>query len=306
MPYLSPTQEEIDLMTSQLSSRLGDAEARLEALEIQVADLLNSSQPSPITPTEWGYNLTSPTNLESVALNLGYPQVVRLFFSGSPGSGEPTWALGKTAIVSFKFNPTQAFPAEKLRAFLASKPANVKAYVCTYHEPEDNITANQFTAAQYRDFVTATTSVCREFENCISTPILMQWTLESASGRNVNDYLEGVEYDVLGWDVYPRLGTIKDIQAQLKSIHDESVKRGKPWLIGEVGAVKYVEGRQYPRPSYTEADRAVWMLNTVAQIKALAVQPLAVCWFTYPTDGHLYTLESAETQNAMKQILANG
>lgn len=314
MPATVPTSEEFEQFKQSVSAVLAaNAEtsvqtlAAIEALTKRVAALEVKPDPEPPVPvqaTQYGYNLTTTTSLAGLKTTIGDPDAIRMFFSGTPGSSAPVWALGKTAHVSFKFDPTKAFPAATLRTFLASKPENMVAYVAVYHEPEDNITNNEFTAAQFRAFVTATTAVCREFKNCYSTPTLMQWTLDSRSGRNIDDYLTGAEYDVLGWDIYPRSGTIGDIGTGLKGIHDEAIKRGKPWVIGEIGAVKWVDGKSYPLPSYTEAQRADWMLKTVGQIKALPVQPKAVCWFLYPTNGAGFPLDSPETQAAMRQILS--
>lgn len=302
-----PTAEEHNALKDAIAAARKLGEDALEGVRVlaeRVASLeAQEPEPEPVKATLFGYNLTSTSSLAGLQATIGDPRVIRMFFSGTPGPSDPVWALGKVAVVSFKFDPTRAFPADRLRAFLANKPEGLKAYVCTYHEPEDNITRNEFTSAQYRAFVTATTQVCREFEDCYSTPILMQWTLDERSGRNVDDYLTGTEYDVLGWDVYPRSGTIGDIANGLQEIHDESVKRDKPWLIGEVGAGSWIEERS-PVPFYSEAERAAWMLRTVEQIKALATRPEAVCWFLYPTGGAGFPLNSPETQAAMRQILS--
>lgn len=315
MPANVPTSEEFEQYKQAISAALtatnevaqnalAAAAALGKRVEVLEADPLPDPEPPvPVQAAQYGYNLTTTASLAGLKTTIGDPDVVRMFFSGTPGISSPVWALGKTAHVSFKFDPTKTFPAATLRTFLASKPENIVAYVAVYHEPEDNVGRNEFTAAQFRAFVTATTAVCREFKNCYSTPTLMQWTLDSRSGRNIDDYLTGAEYDVIGWDVYPRAGTIGDIAAGLKGIHDESVKRGKPWVIGEIGAGSWIEGRS-PLPSYTEAQRAAWMLKTVQQIKALPTQPKAVCWFLYPTDGAGFPLDSPETQAAMRQILA--
>jgi hypothetical protein len=312
MPASVPTFEEFEQFKREADAASAAASEAAEKALSAIASLakrIDALEAGPVVPEPvtqkalFGYNLTTTASLTGLKATIGDPDVVRMFFSGTPGISSPVWALGKTVHISFKFDPTKTFPAATLRTFLASKPENTVAYVAVYHEPEDNVGRNEFTAAQFRTFVTATTAVCREFKNCYSTPTLMQWTLDSRSGRNIDDYLTGAEYDVIGWDVYPRAGTIGDIAAGLKSIHDESVKRGKPWVIGEVGAGSWIEGRS-PLPSYSEAQRAQWMLKTVEQIKALPTQPKAVCWFLYPTDGAGFPLDSPETQAAMRQILA--
>lgn len=292
--------EKLDSLSEELSSSYEELSDRIEAVEERLADQGGPDpDPEPTKETLWGYNLTSPGKFESEAAKQGTPQVWRYFRTTSLPSPENAWGLGIPVILSFKINPRGGFPENDLREFLATKPDGLVAYMCHYHEPEDNIRAGQFTFAQYQEVTNSVTRVCREFDDVYSTPILMEWTLREQSGRNIDDYLEGMEYDVIGWDVYPPSGSMSEIDDHLKRVHDESARRGKPWLIGEIGAAKHWKG-----DAYTEADRAAWMLRTAEHIKALPNPPEAVAWFVYPTGGIPFPLDSQETQDAMRQILS--
>ena len=78
-------------------------------------------------------------------------------------------------------------------------------YWTYYHEPEDNIEAGAFTAAQYRAAWQRISSLALRANNprLHATLILMCYTLTPASGRSFADYYPGDAYiDVLAWDCY--------------------------------------------------------------------------------------------------------
>jgi hypothetical protein len=112
--------------------------------------------------------------------------------------------LGKRAsLFSFKANWTEMAAGtydEQVRNLVRSIPSNHLAYLCWFHEPENDGAASAFVPA-FRRFSTAAKSVGRP--NVKVTLILMTWTWDPASGRNPADWWPGAQYvDAVGLDGY--------------------------------------------------------------------------------------------------------
>jgi hypothetical protein len=85
-------------------------------------------------------------------------------------------------------------------------PTGHPIYYVYYHEPEDNIAADQFKAADYKAAWAHVVKLADAAHNpwLHSTLVLMNWDLEHGSGRNWKDYLPGGGIiSTLGWDAYP-------------------------------------------------------------------------------------------------------
>lgn len=85
------------------------------------------------------------------------------------------------------------------------RPRDRDVYWVYYHEPEDNIAAGEFTAADYRAAWRRLRSLADKAGNprLHATLVLMGWSLDPLSKRDWRDYYPGRDViQVLGWDVY--------------------------------------------------------------------------------------------------------
>jgi hypothetical protein len=149
---------------------------------------------------------------------------VRVYYPGLPGAN--AWTTGvpaqtqSTVVVSFKALPQTILSGADdaaLAHFFNTAPRGRPIYYSYYHEPEDNIQAGQFTAADYRAAWARVVSIANAAHNpdLHSTLILMDWDLQAASGRNWKSYLPGGGIiSTLGWDAYP-VGSVHDNNPQL-------------------------------------------------------------------------------------------
>lgn len=135
------------------------------------------------------------------------------------GFSHATWAQvppgqrhGSTNDYSFKIPPAQLAAGQwdaRLRTFIASTPRNV--VLTNWHEPEDDIEAGRFTAAQYRA-AQARLNRLVDAQNAADgggrrvSVILMNATFTGLKGRNPADYwpttADGGTVDLISADVY--------------------------------------------------------------------------------------------------------
>jgi hypothetical protein len=154
---------------------------------------------------DWSLSTQQRTN--RIASRLGRPHVVRIYFDGlPPASFAGSKAdLGVPVVLSFKADPAKVAAGEydaRLRSFFDSIPSHLLVWWSFFHEPEDNIQAGDFTAAQYRAAWRHLLQIVPKRSTLRSTLILMRWDLQSRV-LHVSDYVvPGV--DVLAWDAYVR------------------------------------------------------------------------------------------------------
>ncbi|RJL19961.1 hypothetical protein D5H75_39930 [Bailinhaonella thermotolerans] len=136
-------------------------------------------------------------------------KAVRLFYGGLPQAWPGKLDGGtRPLVISFKAGPrvvSSGAHDTTLRAWFRAAPRDRDIYWTFYHEPEDDIARGEFTAADYRQAWKHLAALAREAANprLRATLILMNWTLETASGRHWRDYYPGRDtIDVLAWDVY--------------------------------------------------------------------------------------------------------
>lgn len=166
----------------------------------------------------------------------------------------------RTLVYSFKgANPAQVLSGAidaQFRQFLTDAkayvgdPANPTAKVIWsyYHEPEDNIAAGNFTAADYRAAWGRLINISNEpaFVNepdIKSSLILMKYSLQTGSGRVFEDYYNpGV--DILGFDTY-KWDTATSVASMIDPIVSLAAAKGKPWAIAETGvSVKHTDAQR--------------------------------------------------------------
>ena len=277
---------------SELDSGLSNLGSALQALTARVSKLEGGTTPAPNpTKPKWGYSAANTSALTAEYPNLGTPKIWRKFFPGLPDAS--AWTPNIPVIVSFKTNPTGAFPTDTIRTWLKAKPAGLLAYVCVYHEPEDNSEGGAFTVDQWKTHTNALAALCREFQNCYSTAILMEWTL-NPNGRNKESlWCDGLDCDVLGFDVYPKISEAASGYAKIDRALLAGYRRRKPVLIAEIGDVV----------QSNDQTRADWMTALANYINTRSLPPVAVTWFNSTTGGD-YRLNTAPTRAATKAIVA--
>jgi hypothetical protein len=173
---------------------------------------------------------------------------VRIFNGGMPPAWPGPLDLGtRPSVVSFKANPKD-INAGKQDAYLsnwfATSPRDRDVYWTFYHEPEDNIASGEFTAADYRTAWQRLSGLARAAGNprLHATMVLMEWTLNSGSGRNWRDYYPGNGVlDVLAWDVYnydsqAAKGVYVTPASLLDHIVSTNASVGLPYGVAEMGS----------------------------------------------------------------------
>lgn len=89
----------------------------------------------------------------------------------------------------------------RVKAMLASIPGDCTCYGTYYHEPEDNI-PSAFTLSTWRSRMQAQAGWMAA-EGVVPCIILMSYTLNPSSGRNIADYMGIPGVQAVGWDYYP-------------------------------------------------------------------------------------------------------
>jgi hypothetical protein len=232
-------------------------------------------------------------------------EVVRIFYSDLPQAWPGKLNVnGRPIIVSFKALPAEVLAGSHdatLLDWFQKAPSGQEIYWSYYHEPEDNIAAGTFTAAQYRQAWQRISGLASQAGNSRlhATLILMGWSLEAASGRNWRDYYPGREYlDVLGWDVYNaawRNGQYKPIPELFAKVIAASQGEGLPYGIAETGS-PIVAGDDGAR-------RATWLREMAAHLTATGA--VFASYFDLDWTNHGgpdYRLRDAASQAAWREF----
>ncbi|HEY2550845.1 MAG TPA: hypothetical protein VGI64_09740 [Streptosporangiaceae bacterium] len=209
-----------------------------------------------------GSSITSKADLVRDNREFGRMGIVRTYYPGLPAAS--AWTTGLPAanhsavIVSFKALPSAILSGSDnavLSHFFDSAPAGHPIYYSYYHEPEDNISAGEFTAAAYRHAWAHIVALARAASNPAlhATLILKARDLLPGSRWNWKDYLPGGGIiSTLGWDAYP-VGSADNVNPQptppalfMGRAIAASKKAGLPFGIAEFGLS-------------TPVGRAAWM-----------------------------------------------
>ncbi|WP_434811382.1 carbohydrate binding domain-containing protein [Microbacterium sp. bgisy189] len=176
----------------------------------------------------------------------GAADVVRIFHPGVPNWNAASVVEGADLSVSFKLAPKAVLSGQydaTLRSWFRAAPQSVDVYWTYFHEPEDNIEAGEFTAADYRAAWKRIAAIADETcqPKLHSMLVLMDWTVDSRSGRTFSDYYPGsASIDVLGWDPYNPWTNNTEYRTPA-SIYDKviatSKAQGKPFAIAETGSM---------------------------------------------------------------------
>ena len=162
----------------------------------------------------------------------------------------------------------------QLRSYFSSAPTTMPIFWNYFHEPEDEVKAGQFTAAQFvqahKRIADIAGSYCRS--NLYPTLVLMGWTAMPASKLDWTDYYPGSGYvSVLGWDPYNGAQgdatSYRSPATLFDAVVGKSRAAGKPFGIAETGTARIPgdssgTGRAAwlkQVESYMEANRAVFV-----------------------------------------------
>lgn len=222
-----------------------------------------------------------------------------------PWPGSRAAGGGVTVVVSFKAAPRDiisgAHDAE-LANWFATAPRDRDVYWVYYHEPEDNIEDNEFTANDYRKAwrKLAELADLADHPRLYSTLVLMCWTLESSSGRNWRDYYPGSDViAVLGWDCYNSGGdqaqVYLDPAQRFQAAIEVSRAEGKPWGIAETGSV-LVPGDE------SGEQRAAWLRDVGDYLTNHNYPPLWVAYFDSTVGGD-FRLRDRPSQRAWREFI---
>ena len=176
--------------------------------------------------------------------------VVRVFDPGLPPpdawSRRQAAVAGKTVVTSFRLPPravvSGAYDAA-LRHFFANAPRDQVIFWSLNHEPEPEIIAGDYTAAEFRKawrHVDAL-ALAADHPNLYSTLVLTGYTADPASGRDWRTYFPGRSFvDVIAWDTYnsavgPTTG-YEPPELLLGSVVSTSKKANLPFAIAELGS----------------------------------------------------------------------
>jgi hypothetical protein len=234
---------------------------------------------------------------------LGRSSILRVFYPGLPQAWPGrAGQINRNVVVSFKANPKDVVSGRydsRLRSWFAQAPHDRKIFWSYYHEPEDNIAAGQFTAAQYRAAWTHLKSLADKAHNpkLRSTLILMAYSLKKSSGRNWRSYYPGSSViDVLGWDAY-NVGAGSRKYLSPKDIYQLPARvsraAGKPFGFAEWGSLR-LAGDDGSR-------RAAWIGASSRYIAKTGAQ-----FSTYfdSTVGGDYRLTDSRSQQAIRNAIS--
>jgi hypothetical protein len=312
---LRNTDTEVARHLSNTGDLLNAHHAELVAIKRRLDALEQPTTPTPTGGTWFGYTFSGV----GTTLNQA-PGIVRDFTGGGSievfkitrtlTRGVPLWYSWKPDLLSTAW---QANVESNLRT--AVPVGSVPLFICVWHEPEGSTDAGGGTVAakaeRWRDAHTFLHGVAKKLraENrpVYVAPICCDWTFwDTSKGSAVNDWYPQTwtDYDVQGYDVYPR-GQTKTGSGMIARLtttgpnqvapYDHTIRTdthkavrliaahaklcGKPWGSGETGVIDgSVTGAdvQYP---YTRAQRAQRFREIAADIVALDHPPLLWAWY---------------------------
>ena len=234
----------------------------------------------------------------------GHLDVIRVFYPGAPAAWPGTaGSVNRPVVVSFHIPPAQILNGSndaELTNWFKNAPTDRTIWWTYYHEPENDIAAGKFTAAQYRaawQHVAALEAKVHH-ANMQATLILMCYTLNKMSHRNFSDYYPGSSViDVLGWDCYN-----KSADAPYETpprMFDQMIAfsraQGKPFGVAEFGST-VIKGDY--------AGRANWIKAVGTYLHSNGAQ--FVSYFDSPMGpGGDYRLTDTTSANALKSLVTS-
>jgi hypothetical protein len=191
---------------------------------------------------------TSSTALDEVSSSVGEPAVARVFSDTLP----PSWQILNAQypdlplVVSFKADPEEVVAGKHdryLRDWFESAPGDRPTWWVYFHEPENNVDAGDFTPSQFSAAWGHVAELAETVDNeqLRATMVLMCWTVNPGSGREVTEYADPMlDIDVLAWDCYnygARQGKYLPADEILDRAVEASTAAGAGWGVAELGSL---------------------------------------------------------------------
>ena len=231
---------------------------------------------------------------------LGRLDLVRVFYPRAPAPW-PGKAPGRDVVVSFKLSPRLVVAGNwdaAMRTWFAGAPKNLDVYWSYWHEPENDIEAGSFTAAEYKAAFEHLDQLAKKANNprLRSTVILQSYSTRPASGRNWRDYVpDPGSVDVLAWDVYNRDTSQYSSPADLLDAPlRASESLGRPFAVAELGSA-LVAGDD-------GSGRAAWLRSVGAYLKQHDAVFVAYFDFSWNGGANDYRLQDRPSVQAWKDL----
>lgn len=228
------------------------------------------------------------------------PEVLRIYFPGAPKPwSSPELNHGRGVVVSFKLPPRAVLAGTydvAMRNWFATAPRNRTVWWSYWSEPEDDIKAGTFTAADYRAAFARLDALADRASNPMlrTTQVLMDWTLDRRSGRNWRTYYPGrAAIDVQAWDQYhyanPATCVYKSMSAHDANRPSYEISRaeGNDYAIAEIGSHVCIP------------QRPAWLTDIGAWARGRAV---FVTYFDSTVGGD-YRLTDPASQQAWRAVI---
>ena len=285
--------------------------------------------PPTVSVTTYGYGNDTGKNPTGIAGQMGAgllrPGVIRHFTGSGNASGLSSSVLSEPSAlwVSWKPNPDTGMPFPDTWA--PSSVANLKTrvgrgkpcYMTVWHEPEGTTDRGSHTLSAWQGIWRDAQAALHEL--CVAAradgylfyvaPIICDWTFWDTSKGSAGGgwYTSSfTEYDVMGFDVYPRgqkangstmiarLATNGDYNPKpyadaarndtykaVRLCSQLALDRGKPWGSGETGIIRGKELGGDSLHLYSKTQRAQLYRNITADLGSLAHPPLLWCWYSH-------------------------
>jgi uncharacterized coiled-coil protein SlyX len=301
----------LNLELATADSKIASLTAQIDTLKVQVADLEaalaaceGAEPPLPTEPVSLFGSATGKHTYDQFTQMAGQKMQVRRSYDTWPAA-HPREDAGRCASVwSFKPPLNQLVTGqidEQVKTALMTVPDDgFQRDVIIWHEPEDNISAGEFTFAQYRDGNKRVRKLVNEVNATRKTPIRfganwMAWTFENASNRNPENYWAGDGvWDFLAFDGYSGRnkstgtwtgGRTPDAlfaepfaYAKAKGVRPAVAETGIDVLAPEPDRVawikacrKYAAGANCEFWCYWDGSFSTFWLNTEAEFKAVVI-----------------------------------
>lgn len=269
-----------------------------------------------LVATQGGETFAQAVARQDAAYGVPTPMPIsRVFYSGAPEPWPGRAGLsGRPVVVSFRYRPLDVIAGRydaTISQFFATAPT-YDVYWSYSHEPEDNITRGEFTAADYRaawqHISDIADQAAPDTAQLHSTLILMCYTMNPTSRRNWLNYYVPSAQSMLAFDCYNhawRRNAYGDPAKVFKPITDWSVANPTiPWGVSEVGSVKVSTDPDGTR-------RAAWLrsVGTFLANKHTANPTIAAQFGIYfdvvGPKGTDYRLLDAPSQAAWRDVVQN-
>lgn len=219
------------------------------------------------------------------------PEIVRFFYPDLPRGEWPSFGAAET-LVSFKVSDVSLVPSGEYDAalvrYLTGIPDDGTAKrIVFYHEPEDDIASEAFTAPEFRAATEHIAALVDQHAPQVEIGLnLMGWTADPASGRDVTTYVSAEPLDFIGWDIYP-----DPDQEQTTELFAYAADASK-----ELGVDQWLIAETAPVASSSQQQRAAWipMAFDVARDQGF----VAVMYFDSTVGGD-FRLKTQDTWDAI-------